>query len=64
MEGLRDYHTKWNKSEWERQIANDTTYMWNLIMTQTNMSVQQKQTHGNREQTYGFQEGGGSGREE
>ena len=38
--------------------------MWNLIMTQTNMSVQQKQTHGNREQTYGFQEGGGSGREE
>ena len=30
MDGPRDYHTKWSKSERERQIPYDTTYMWNL----------------------------------
>ena len=30
MDGPRDYHTKWNKSERERQIPYDVTYMWNL----------------------------------
>ena len=30
MDGPRDYHTKWNKSERERQISYDITYMWNL----------------------------------
>ena len=30
MDGPRDYHTKWSKSEWERQIPYDITYMWNL----------------------------------
>ena len=30
MDGLRDYHTKWNKSDRERQISYDITYMWNL----------------------------------
>ena len=30
MEGPRDYHTKWGKSEKERQIPYDITYMWNL----------------------------------
>ena len=30
MDGLRDYHTKWSKSERERQIPYDITYMWNL----------------------------------
>ena len=29
MDGPRDYHTKWNKSERERQIPYDITYMWN-----------------------------------
>ena len=28
IEGPRDYHTKWSKSE--RQIPYDITYMWNL----------------------------------
>ena len=27
----RDYHTKWSKSEIERQISYDIPYMWNLI---------------------------------
>ena len=30
MDGPRDYHTKWSKSEKERQIHYDITYMWNL----------------------------------
>ena len=30
MNGLRDYHTEWSKSERERQIPCDITYMWNL----------------------------------
>ena len=29
MDGPRDYHTKWSKSDWERQIF-DMIYMWNL----------------------------------
>ena len=30
MNGPRDDHTKWNKSERERQISYDIAYMWNL----------------------------------
>ena len=30
MGGPRGYHTKWSKSERERQISYDITYMWNL----------------------------------
>ena len=30
MDGPRDYHTKRSKSEIERQIPYDITYMWNL----------------------------------
>ena len=30
MNGTRDYHTKWSKSDRERQIPYDITYMWNL----------------------------------
>ena len=30
MDGHRDYHTKWGKSERERQMPYDITYMWNL----------------------------------
>ena len=30
MDGPKDYHTKWSKSERERQIPDDITYMWNL----------------------------------
>ena len=30
MDGPRDYHTKGSKSERERQIPYDITYMWNL----------------------------------
>ena len=30
MDVTRDYHTKWSKSERERQIPHDITYTWNL----------------------------------
>ena len=30
MDGPSDYHTKQSKSEKERQIPYDITYMWNL----------------------------------
>ena len=30
MDGPRDYHTKWSKSERERQIPHYITYVWNL----------------------------------
>ena len=29
MDGPRDDHTKWSKSDRERQIPYDITYMWN-----------------------------------
>ena len=30
MDAPRDYHTKWSKSERERQMPYDITYMWSL----------------------------------
>ena len=30
MDVPRDYHAKWSKSDRERQILYDITYMWNL----------------------------------
>ena len=30
MVGPRDYHTKWNNADRERQISYDITYMWNF----------------------------------
>ena len=30
MDGPRDYHTKWSKSDRERHISYDITYMWNV----------------------------------
>ena len=36
MDGSRDYHTKRSKSDRERQISYDITYMWNLKKNDTN----------------------------
>ena len=30
MDTTRDYHTKWSKSERERQIVYGITYVWNV----------------------------------
>ena len=40
----RDYHTKWSKSEKERQIPYDIAYMWNLKYD-TNVLTYKTQTH-------------------
>ena len=57
MDGCRDYHTKWRKSERERQILYDITYMWDLKYNRNEHTRKQKQTHKHREQTYGCQGG-------
>ena len=53
MDGLRDYHTKRNKSE--RQIPYDITYMWNLKYNTNQHIYETKQTHRYREQICGCQ---------
>ena len=57
MGGTRDSHTKWGKSERERQIPYNITYIWNLIYG-TNEPSHRKETHELGEQACG---GGGSG---
>ena len=53
------YHTKWNKSDRERQISYDITYI-NLEKNDAkNLLTKQKQTHILRKQTYGYQRGKG-----
>ena len=34
MDGPRNYHIKWAKSDRETQILYDITHMWNLILLQ------------------------------
>ena len=47
-----------SKSERERQISYDITYMWNLKKKiQLNLFTKQKQTYRHRKQTYGNQRG-------
>ena len=36
MGGPIDYHTKWSKSDRERQISYDITYIWSLKKNDTN----------------------------
>ena len=61
MDGPRDYHTKWSKSNRERQIAYDITYMW-ILKYDTNELLYKIETDlWHREQTCGCQEAGGMG---
>ena len=43
MDGPRDYHTKWRKSEREQQIPYGIPYMWNLKYD-TNESIYETET--------------------
>ena len=54
MDGPGDYHIKWSKSDRERQISYDITYMWNLKKKVIQMNLFIKQTHRVREWTYGY----------
>ena len=42
MDVPRVYHTKWNKSDRERQISYDITYMWNQKMVEVSLFTKQK----------------------
>ena len=51
-------YAKWNKSDEGRQIPDNHINMWNL-KNKTNKQTKQKQAHRFREQTGGYQRGGG-----
>ena len=56
MDGFGGLYVKCSKSDRQRQISYDITYMWNLKkMIQMNLFTKQTQTHRHRKQTYGYQ---------
>ena len=55
IDGLRDDHTKRRKSERERQISYDITYMWVLTYNTMNLTMKQRQTHRREKQTHSCQ---------
>ena len=61
MDGPGDYHTKWSKSDRERQILYDIAYMGNLKKWYKWTYLWNRPTRF-REQTYGhWGKGGGGG---
>ena len=50
MDGPRDYRTKWSKSERERQIPYDITYIWNLKYD-TNEPIYETETDSRTQRT-------------
>ena len=36
MQGPKDYHTRWSKSEREIQMLYDITYLWNIHKNDAN----------------------------
>ena len=58
MDGSRGFCAEWNKSDRERQMPYDFTYMWNL-KNKINEQADQKQTHRYREHFDGCQMKGG-----
>ena len=58
MDGPGDYHTKWSKSDRERQLSYDIAYViLKKKRIQMNLFTKKKQTHRLREGTYGYQGG-------
>ena len=47
MDGPRDCHTEWSKSEREKQVPYDITYMWNLKYN-TNELIHETETDSQR----------------
>ena len=56
MDGHRDYHTKWNKSDREKQISYNITFVWNFL-NDTN-ELNKTETHRLWKQTDFEKEGG------
>ena len=61
MDGPRDCHIEWSKSEREKQISYNIAYMWNLEIWCRLTYLQRRNSHRCREQTYGYQGGKGGG---
>ena len=61
IDGPRDYHTKQSKSDGERQIPYDITYMWNLKHDTNEPYLRNRNRLTDREQTCGCQGGGRDG---
>ena len=57
MDATRGYHTKWKKSERERQIPYDITYMWTLKYNTNEPIYETEVDSRHREQTCGCQRG-------
>ena len=56
MDGCRDCHTEWSKSEREGEIPHDIPYMWNLQGNDKNELTYKRGWYSHlREQTYGCQ---------
>ena len=53
MDGPRDCHPEWSKSDREGEILYDTPYMWNLRRNDTNAFTKQRETGRLRERTCG-----------
>ena len=45
MDGLGGHCAKWNKSDKERQILNDITYMWNLKKYNKLVNITEKEVY-------------------
>ena len=56
MDGPRKYHTKWSKSDRERQISYDTTNVWNLKHDINEHIYKTEIDSRHRKQIYGFQQ--------
>ena len=55
MDETRGYHTKWSKSERERQLSYDIRYMWNLKYVINEPIYRKKKTQQHREKPCGCQ---------
>ena len=61
MDGLGVDHMKWNKSDRERQISYDSTYMWNLKYDKNELIYKMETDHRHTKQTYSYQRESGEG---
>ena len=53
MDGPRECHIEWSKSDREGELSYDIPYMWNLKRNDTNELTKQKETHRLKAWTYG-----------
>ena len=61
MDGPGDDHMNWSKSDRERQISYDITYMWNLKYDKNELIYKTETDHRHTKQTYGYQRESGEG---